>query len=120
MLSDVGQRDAALDAINAAVDIYRELAHRNPDAFRPDLAVSLGAQAQILEAGDRQQDALRAIGEALAILKPLFLASPQAFAQWAGMMLQDYTRLCEATQTDPDGAFIGPIVEVLQTWQNDA
>ena len=40
-LADLGRREEALAAIEEAADIYRELAAARPDAFRPDLAMSL-------------------------------------------------------------------------------
>ena len=40
-LSDLGRREEALEMIEEAVSIYRKLAADRPDAFRPDLALSL-------------------------------------------------------------------------------
>ena len=40
-LAGLGRREEALAAIEEAVTIRRELAAARPDAFRPDLAVSL-------------------------------------------------------------------------------
>ena len=40
-LADLGRREDALAAIQEAATIYRELAAARPDAFRPDLAMSL-------------------------------------------------------------------------------
>ncbi len=37
-LSEVGQREAALAPAQEAADLYRELAAKAPDAYRPDLA----------------------------------------------------------------------------------
>jgi tetratricopeptide (TPR) repeat protein len=41
MLSALGQRERALATTQEAVEMYRELAAKNPDAFAPDLATSL-------------------------------------------------------------------------------
>ena len=49
MLSDLGRREEALAAAQEAVEIYRRLAAERPDAFLPDLAMSLnnlGEQAE--------------------------------------------------------------------------
>jgi len=65
-LSSLGEGESALAAMREAVEIYRTLATRNPDVFRPDLAGSLNnlgnrlselghhelAQAAIREAAD--------------------------------------------------------------------
>ncbi|MEZ4606335.1 MAG: tetratricopeptide repeat protein [Deinococcales bacterium] len=41
MYSDLGQRSETLKATERALDIYEKLAQSNPDAFLPDLAMSL-------------------------------------------------------------------------------
>jgi hypothetical protein len=41
MLSSLGQREAALQATQEAVEIYHQLAAAQPQAFLPDLATSL-------------------------------------------------------------------------------
>ena len=48
-LSALGRREAALEAAEEAVAIRRELAAARPDAFRPDLAMSLDNLANRLE-----------------------------------------------------------------------
>ena len=40
-LSAVGQRQEALGPAQEAADLYRELAAKAPDAYRPDLASAL-------------------------------------------------------------------------------
>jgi tetratricopeptide (TPR) repeat protein len=40
-LSGLGRRPEALPPVEEAVKLYRELFEQNPDAFRPDLAMSL-------------------------------------------------------------------------------
>ena len=44
-LADLGRREEALAAIEEAVTIYRALAEARPDAFLPDLAMSLNNQS---------------------------------------------------------------------------
>ena len=41
-LSDLGRREEALGAAEEALDLRRTLAAANPQAFTPDLALSLG------------------------------------------------------------------------------
>ena len=47
-LSDLGRREEALERAEEASDLYRELAAARPDAFRPDLAMSLNNLASRL------------------------------------------------------------------------
>ena len=54
-LSEVGQREAALAPAKEAADLYRELAAKAPDAYRPDLASALNNLANRLsEVGQRE------------------------------------------------------------------
>ena len=48
-LSELGRREDALTAIDEAVGVYRELAGARPDAFLPDLAMSLNNQSEVSE-----------------------------------------------------------------------
>ena len=57
-LSEVGQREAALAPAKEAVAIRRELAAKAPDAYRPDLALSLSVLADRLEELERIDDAV--------------------------------------------------------------
>ena len=78
-LSDLGRREAALAAIEEAVAIHRDLAAARPDAFRPDLALSLSNLANSLSALGQREAALAAIEEAVAIYRGLAAARPDAF-----------------------------------------
>jgi tetratricopeptide (TPR) repeat protein len=64
IFSDLGQREAALAATREAVELYRELATRNPDAFQPDLARSLNNLGIRLSALGQREAALAATREA--------------------------------------------------------
>jgi DNA-binding CsgD family transcriptional regulator/tetratricopeptide (TPR) repeat protein len=78
-LSDVGQQEAALAAIEEAVDRYRGLAEVAPDAFLPDLARSLNNLANQLSDVGRRRAALASIEEAVAIRRELAQVAPGAF-----------------------------------------
>ena len=78
-LGGLGRREDALAAIEEAVTIYRELAGARPDAFRPDLALSLNNLSNRLADLGRREDALTAIEEATAIYRELARARPDAF-----------------------------------------
>jgi hypothetical protein len=78
------QRSTALAALAAtirdqAVQHYRTLAEGNPDAYLPDLAVTLTNLGKSLsEVGQRQQ-ALASAQEAIAIYRQLAKANPDAY-----------------------------------------
>ncbi|MEN0064354.1 MAG: hypothetical protein AAGA48_19550 [Myxococcota bacterium] len=79
-LSALGQREAALQATEEAVGLYRPLAEAQPDAFLPDLAGSLWTHGDSLTAmDDRKDDAVEAYGEALTHLVPLARQHPNDF-----------------------------------------
>ena len=61
--------DLAAEVTTQAVAHYRELAAARPDAFRPDLAMSLNNQSNRLAELGRREDALAAIEEAVAIYR---------------------------------------------------
>ncbi|GAA4253693.1 P-loop NTPase [Dactylosporangium darangshiense] len=77
-LTTAGDRDGALVLITEAVDLHRQLADANPDAFLPDLATSLhnlsNAQSDV---GDRAA-ALTSITEAVELHRRLADANPDA------------------------------------------
>jgi tetratricopeptide (TPR) repeat protein len=66
-LADLGRREEALAAIEEAVTTYRQLAAARPDAFLPDLAMSIRNRAHILRALGRDPEAVQAQAEADAI-----------------------------------------------------
>ena len=75
-LAELGRREDALTAITEAVQIRRELAAARPDAFRPDLAMSLTNQSNRLAELGRREDALTAITEAVQIRRELAEQNP--------------------------------------------
>ena len=84
-MAKLGRREDALAATTEAVEIYRELAAARPDAFRPDLAMSLTNQSTALAELGRREDALAAITEAVEIYRELAAARPDAFRPtWPG------------------------------------
>ena len=78
-LSDVGRREDALSAAEEAVSLRRRLAAARPDAFLPDLALSLNNVANSLSAVGRREDALSAAEEAVSLRRRLAAARPDAF-----------------------------------------
>ncbi|WP_433727994.1 tetratricopeptide repeat protein [Nocardia sp. CA-129566] len=83
-LDRLGRRQGALgqDALAATtevVQILRQRAEERPDAFLPDLAISLGSLSSQLEALGRREDALAATIEVVEIYRQLAEARPDAF-----------------------------------------
>ncbi len=116
-LSDLGEREAALAAAREAVALYRDLAAQRPDAFRPNLAISLMVLARCLDAVDRQEDGLASNAEAIATLSTLFQRVPAAFADLIGGMARDYLERCEKLGREPDEALLLPVIRVFETLQ---
>jgi tetratricopeptide (TPR) repeat protein len=78
-LGDLGRREEALAAIEQATGIYRQLAEARPDAFLPDLAMSLNNQSGRLGDLGRREEALAAIEQATGIYRQLAEARPDAY-----------------------------------------
>jgi tetratricopeptide (TPR) repeat protein len=93
-LSDVGDRQGALAAIQEAVVLHRELVQRDPDTFTPDLAKSLNTLSNSLSDVGERLRALDAIQEAVALYRPLAKRDPDAFTpNLAGSLNNLWNRL---------------------------
>ncbi len=79
MLSALGRREEALGAAKEAVGHYRALAAARPDAFTPDLAMSLNNLAIRLSDLGRREEALGMAEEAVRLRRALAAARPDAF-----------------------------------------
>ena len=77
--SMAGNRTQALDAIQEAVENYRELAGKNREAFLPNLAMSLNNQANLQSAMGQRGEALQSIREAVMIRRELAGKNREAF-----------------------------------------
>jgi tetratricopeptide (TPR) repeat protein len=78
-LSELGRREEALAAAQEAVRLRRELAAARPDAFLPNLAVSLNNLAAMLSELGRREEALATAQEAVCLYRDLAVARPGAF-----------------------------------------
>ena len=105
-LSALGRREEALAAAQEAVDIRRQLAVQQPDAFLPDLARSLAVYGVILRGLGRHAEAAAAFAEGLRVIHPFVRASPAAFGELANALLQNYRGACEAVEETPDEALV--------------
>lgn len=88
-LSELGRREEALEAVQRSSEIYRELAKRNPEAFRWAMAMSLSNLGGRLGELGRREEALEATKEAAEILRELAKKSPEAFLPDLAMSLNN-------------------------------
>ena len=93
--------------------LRRVLAAARPDAFTPDLAMSLSVLGDALEAGGRVAEAVPHDEEAVRLVGPYFLSRPGVFVGPMVTYVRDYVRRCEAAGQEPDWGLLGPIVEKL-------
>ena len=89
MLSELGRREEALEAIEEAVELRRWLAAASPEAFLPELAMSLNNQSAMLSALGCREEALATIEEAVRIYRGLAAARPDAFLPELAMSLDN-------------------------------
>ena len=100
--SELGQREAALEATREAVKIRRELAQASPDAFLPDLAASLNNLGNRLSEVGQREPALEATREAVDSYRELAQTSPDAFLPYLAASLGNLgSRLSEVGQREP-------------------
>jgi hypothetical protein len=116
MLSEIGQREAALEAAREAVEIYRKLAAARPDAFLPDLARSLALQANIIP-DPRESPVL--FQEALQKLLPHFLRFPKAHAGLMRYIARSYLENCQESGSQPDVELLMQIVPVFEKVESE-
>jgi tetratricopeptide (TPR) repeat protein len=111
--SRLGRREDALAASQEAVDIYRSLAQARPDAFLPDLAMSLGALSQSFVSAERAGEAASATHEGLAIVVSFLERHPQAFSTLAAALARDYSAACETAGIEPDATLLARVAQAL-------
>jgi hypothetical protein len=93
----------------------RELAVARPDAFLPDLAMSLNNQSGRLSQLGRREDALTAIDEALRLVLPV-LERAWYFLPDAGLRLvRHYITRCQEAEREPNVDLVTRMHAVLVT-----
>ncbi|MBM4046430.1 MAG: sensor histidine kinase, partial [Planctomycetes bacterium] len=96
MVSELGRREEALAHAQEAVALYRKLAAERPDAFLPDLAMSLNTLANRLSALGRREEALTHAQEGVTLYRKLAAERPDAFLPDLAMSLNNFAdRLSE-------------------------
>ncbi|MEM6945491.1 MAG: hypothetical protein AAF565_17240, partial [Pseudomonadota bacterium] len=111
-LSEVGRREEALAAAEEAVALRRTLAAARPEAFTPNLAMSLGALGQV----QRQTDpalAAQTFADGLQRIAPLLEAVPEAFSGLATALFNDLKAASEEAGAQPDAALVARIEAAL-------
>lgn len=116
MLSELGQREEALEAAQEAMDLYRELTRQRPDTFTPDLARCLDVLGRILQA-DEPETAKACFAEGIETLTPAYLRYPRGLARLMGRLAKEYLAAVERMDETPDEALLGPVVEVFAQLQ---
>ena len=112
-LSDLGRREEALAVAEEAVGLRRDLAVARPEAFLPDLALSLNNLANMLSDLGRREEALAAAKEAVSTLRPLFLSEPFAFERMMRVIRATYLACYSANGRAPDQELLTPIEALL-------
>ena len=121
MLSALGRREDALVPAEEAVAIHRELAAGNPEAFRPDLAMSLGMLGSVRRAGEQGAMAVEAFAEGLETILPFAVRLPQAFAPLALSLARDMVSTAEEAGcelTDEQTVMLATLAELVESLQD--
>jgi len=111
--SHLGRREEALTHAQEAVALYRKLAAERPDAFLPDLAMSLGALGSCYRGQGQTRKAKEAFEEGLGKLSPLFLHLPEAFARLMAALCREYLSEVAALKEEPNPQLLGPVLETF-------
>ena len=115
-LSDVGERNAALEAAREAVELYRGLAEASPAAYTPRLAASLNNLADILAAGGRSEEALGVFAEGFSKFSPVARAHLLvARAAWRedGRKAEDFIAAAQEADATDDPVLLGPVRRMI-------
>ena len=98
-LSDVGQRQEALQVAREAVTHYRELAQDDPAAYLPGLARALNSLANFLSDVGQRQEALQVAREAVTHVRELAQDDPDTYLLGLAVSLNNLAnRLSEVGQ----------------------
>src|SRR5262249_19648768 len=112
-LSNLGRREEALAASQEAVDIRRRLAQTRPDAFLPDLAMSLGVLGAGLAAMERHGEAAAARREGLAASSTFVERHRRVCGVIARALGRDHLAACEKAGVEPDQTLLERVARAL-------
>jgi tetratricopeptide (TPR) repeat protein len=110
------QFQEAVGAYEAVLMLYRDLAQANPEAYLPDVAMTLNNLAILYRATQRMKEAEEAYQEALALRRDLAQANPEAYLPNVAMTLNNLAILYSDTQRmkEAEGAY----QEALSTYRD--
>ncbi|MEO0764347.1 MAG: tetratricopeptide repeat protein, partial [Pseudomonadota bacterium] len=117
-LDALGRREAALAAIEEAVEIRRSLAAARPDAFAEPFATSLWVRVDALDGAEPPGAAIASNAQAIATLTPLFRDYPGPLAPKMAGMAKEYLERCEKAGQDPDADLLAEVIAIFSTVQD--
>jgi tetratricopeptide (TPR) repeat protein len=100
-------------ALDACIKAPQEIAKKNPDAFLPDLAMSLNNLGNALSALGQREDALEAAKQASDVYRQLAKKNPDAFLPNLATSLGALGRVLQSLDRDDEAA--GAFHEGLQS-----
>ncbi len=114
-LSEAGNKEAPLQAIQEAVEHFRKLAEAAPARFLPDLASSLNNLSNRLSAAGDGAGALTAIQEAVGIRRRLVQSEPRRYAHLLASSLKNMAILIAASGTPKDAiSILGEAIHLIE------
>ncbi|MET8049010.1 SEC-C metal-binding domain-containing protein, partial [Streptosporangium sp. NPDC005286] len=99
-LSGVGDKRGAVELVREAAELHRRLAEAEPEAYLPDLAISLANLGTLLSGVGDKRGAVRPVREAVEVYRRLAEAEPEAYLPGLALSLLRYARVCSETETD--------------------
>lgn len=113
-LTGLGHQDAALEAIDEAVEVWRPLLASRPQVGQPGLALALGLRGDVLRELVRSAEAAESFSEGLAVITPVFVAQPKTYVTLASALFRDYIAMAEEAEIPIDEELILPAFETLR------
>jgi tetratricopeptide (TPR) repeat protein len=113
-LNEVENYDAALEAIDEAVEVWRELYDAGKEIATPGLTLALGLRGDVLRGLVRTEEAAESFAEGLRVITPLFVEKPQVYVTLASALFRDYITCAEESGLEIDEEMIQPAFEALQ------
>jgi tetratricopeptide (TPR) repeat protein len=113
-LNELGHHDAALEAIDEAVDVWRPLCEQGKPVGAPGLALALGLRGDVLRGLVRTDEAAESFAEGLRVITPLFVEKPKIYVTLASALFRDYIACTEESGEEVDEDMILPAFEVLR------
>ena len=89
------------------------MAAARPDAFLPDLAMSLHNQSGVLSDLGRRENALATIEEAIRLILPLLGRTPYVLPDSGLQLLQNYLKVCDGLEQEPDEELVERMYTIL-------